>query len=102
MESIESTETINSMGQGVHDEIHSHAESVPGESVGISGIIRPLISVTEISVVVDDHHQAAVVVPNALAFRLESIGFPGDAPIKRIRKAGSLNQVIDVVHHVKD
>src|SRR5207237_10624852 len=57
--------------------------------------------VTEIGVVVDHHHQAPIVVPNAFTFRLESIGFPGYAAIEGISEARSLNQVIDVIHHVK-
>ena len=45
-----------SVAQGVHDEIHSHAERVSGEFVGITGIVGPLVSITEIGVVIDDDH----------------------------------------------
>jgi hypothetical protein len=37
-----------SVGHGVHDEIDRHAESVTGESIGISSIIGPLISITQV------------------------------------------------------
>jgi len=42
-----------------------------------------LVGVTKISIVVDDNHQPALVIPNAFAFSLKTIGFPGDASIER-------------------
>ena len=89
------------MAEGIEDEVNCDPIRKSREVIRVKGIVRVLVGITEIRVVIDHNHQAALVVPNTLALRHISILLPRD-PAVGISEAGYLDDFVDVVKLMKD
>src|SRR5262245_61477274 len=75
---------------------------VMGKSFGVFRLISPFVRVAEIRIVIDHHHEPAVVVEDAFAFSDESVLFPGNAAVEDIREAWNLDDFVDVEKLMED
>src|SRR5678815_946364 len=91
-----------SMGEGVHESVHSDPVRVTRELVRILGQVHVLVRITEVRIVVDYHHQSSGLVPDTFAFCGESVLFVRDEQsFASIGETRNLLQVVDIEELMK-